>query len=665
MKTTCLLVLSMTLVCLVTSAPEAAPAGDDPAQADVDKDSAGVALLDLQAWSEPPDAVAWNRTDAAIIRVTTATQGNPIALPTGEGCLVLLRKGAAPHSVPSSLAPSSVTALPPLDWRHGSIVRGSIADPDGIAVGGASVRATLSRPPGQKGEEEQNPACTSALAELGVTAAASDSRGVFTVGPLAVGRYELGLDAPGFAPRTLMVSLTKETDVETSLGEVTLVPAVSLRVTVVPDDIDEAPPFDLSVQRESEEYLNLDDRWVEVAALEVGVEPLVIQALPPGLLRIVLSKEGSDLLLVQVDEFAAGDHELVLHPRPIFVRGSVTESEHGVEGAEVIMGYEQLSIHTVTNQDGEFSLRVWTPAEYGLFVKPPEGGTVMEHRDLRDAEPGDEVRIDIELPTLTIEGTVVSSEDQAPIAGAELRLDQKFPEEEAASSRSEEADANGEFSFERVKPSPSARIEARAGGFLPKSLEVDAAEGGAPEVWIELDPADVVKGRIVGEAGEPVAAAQVACCVASPESRFEIFAVADANGEFTLSANDGVTVFANAAGYALGWGRASVEQRCTVVLGRLPAPTWLTVKDSEGTPMIGGVLTFRTADGVMLPFQLVEERCLMSGVSPVTDADGRVAVVGLPPGMYEAWIRTASGSTPLSWITIPSSTEIVLLVPEG
>ncbi len=426
-----------------------------------------------------------------------------------------------------------------------------------------------------------------------------------------------------------------------------------------------APPFALSVQRESEEYLNLDDRWLEVAARDVGVEPVDIEALPPGLLRIVLSKEGSDLLLVQVAEFAAGDHELVLHPRPIFVSGTVTESEHGVEGAEVMLIVDQIPSQTVTDEDGDFSLRVWMPEVYGVFVKPPGGGIVMEHRDLRDAEPGDEVRIDIELPTLTIEGTVVSSEDQAPIPGAELRLDQKFPEEEAASSRSEEADANGEFSFERVKPSPSATIQARASGFLPKSLEVDAAEGGAPELWIELDPADVVKGRVVGEAGEPVAAAQVACCAATPESRFEIFSVTDANGEFTLSANDGVTVFANAAGYALGWGRASVEQRCTVVLGRPPAPTWLTVRDSEGTPVTGAVLTFRTADGVMLPFPLVEEKSLMSGVSPVTDSDGRVAVVGLPPGMYEAWIRTSGGSTPLSWLSIPSSTEVVLLVPEG
>jgi hypothetical protein len=174
----------------------------------------------------------------------------------------------------------------------------------------------------------------------------------------------------------------------------------------------------------------------------------------------------------------------------------------------------------------------------------------------------------------------------------------------------------------------------------------------------------VVKGRVVGEAGEPVAAAQVACCAATPESRFEIFSVTDTSGEFTLSANDGVTVIANAAGYALGWGRASVEQRNTIVLGRPPAPTWLAVKDNERMPVTGAGLTFRSADGVMLPFQLVEEKALMSGVSPVTDSDGRLAIVGLPPGMYEAWIRTSGGSTPLSWLSIPSSTEIVLYVPE-
>ena len=664
MKTVCFLVLSMTLVCLVTSASEVVPVGGVSAKPAVGAGSVEPALLDLQHWSQLPDLVAWSRPDATLIRTTTVTPSKPIALPAGEGCLVLLRKGAAPHSVPSSLASSSVTVLPPLEWRHGSIVRGSVADPEGTAVAGAVVRATLSRPPGQKGEEEQNPACTSVLAELGVTAAASDSRGAFAVGPLPAGRYELGVDAPGFAPRTLVVSLTKGTGLETSVGEVTLVPAVSLHVTVVPDDVDEAPPFALSVQRESEEYLNLDDRWVEVASRDVGVEPVDIEALPPGLLRIVLTKEGSDLLLVQTDDFAAGDHELVLHPRPIFVSGTVTESEHGVEGAEVMLIVDQIPSQTVTDEDGDFSLRVWMPEVYGVFVEPPGGGIVMEHRDLRDAEPGDEVRIDIELPTLTIEGTVVSSEDQAPIVGAELRLDQKFPEEEGASSRSEEADANGDFSFERVKPSPSATIQARASGFLPKGLEVDAAEGGTPEVWIELDPADVVKGRIVGEAGEPVAGAQVACCAATLESRFEIFSMSDANGEFTLSANDGVTVFANAIGHTLGWARASVEQRSTIVLGRPSAPTWLVVKDHEGTPVTGALLTFRTVDGVMLPFPLVEEKSLMSGVSPFTDADGRVAVVGLPAGMYEAWIRTASGSTPLSWIPIPSSTEVVLHVPE-
>ncbi len=55
------------------------------------------------------------------------------------------------------------------------------------------------------------PACTAALVELGVSSTASDPRGAFALGPLAVGRYELGLDAPGFAPRSLAVSLTVET----------------------------------------------------------------------------------------------------------------------------------------------------------------------------------------------------------------------------------------------------------------------------------------------------------------------------------------------------------------------------------------------------------------------------------------------------------------------
>jgi hypothetical protein len=158
--------VSLALANLSASAPERVPVGDGVAQDDVTADSGELAQLDLQAWSEPPDLVAWSRAGFEVSRVTVAAKENPIGLPAGEGCLVLLRAGAAPLTIPASLAPSTVTVLRTLEWSHGSIVRGSVVDPDGIPIGGASVGASAARRDEKSGDEDDDHAARTALASL-------------------------------------------------------------------------------------------------------------------------------------------------------------------------------------------------------------------------------------------------------------------------------------------------------------------------------------------------------------------------------------------------------------------------------------------------------------------------------------------------------------------
>jgi len=153
------------------------------------------------------------------------------------------------------------------------------------------------------------------------------------------------------------------------------------------------------------------------------------------------------------------------------------------------------------------------------------------------------------------------------------------------------------------------------------------AAGERKSVEIELPGEFLVRGRVVGPDGEPVAGASICATLRADHARTRTVAVADARGRFELDTYLEGYWFAQAAGFAPS--NSSWVSEATVleeVLFELQAiePVDGQVLDPDGRPVVGAHVTLGPCERVYLPDAGGKSR----GVYPApvrvqTDGEGR------------------------------------------
>jgi hypothetical protein len=215
------------------------------------------------------------------------------------------------------------------------------------------------------------------------------------------------------------------------------------------------------------------------------------------------------------------------------------------------------------------------------------------------------------------------------------------------------SDGSGAFSFAgQALPSFPLEVRAELDGFLPARARVEDPSSARLEASLELQllgPAEELRGRVLDPAGEPVAGARVEA--RAPD------AVRDPHGAVSTDADGAFRSWVLAdAPVALqilppapydGWVPATLaeiepgEPRDGLVFVLDLAPQPSGVVEAEIVDRASGEAR-DAAQALLLPFFLDAEReppIFLGSRTP-----GRVQVDGVPPGLWNLWVRAHDGT---------------------
>jgi protocatechuate 3,4-dioxygenase beta subunit len=230
--------------------------------------------------------------------------------------------------------------------------------------------------------------------------------------------------------------------------------------------------------------------------------PLTISAAANGFAPAGYRAPNGERELLLGDGERRAKVDFTLHPG-VALKGSVNDLTGGaISGALVIAGTGPDRAVAASNKKGEFTLWV-APGEVEVSARANgyAPGSTSGHA------PDHFFKIDL-LPGATLVGRAVLQGEGTPVAGVHIEGIAVEGSWERSSTRTDE---EGRFRIEGLSPG-RYRIEATSEGregYTRESVTLAMGETSA-EVVVELEPAYVVRGRVVDKAsGEPCVGGQV------------------------------------------------------------------------------------------------------------------------------------------------------------
>lgn len=235
------------------------------------------------------------------------------------------------------------------------------------------------------------------------------------------------------------------------------------------------------------------------------------------------------------------------------IRGMVREAGEAREGVRVQLEKPGPSFAMPTSatsgRGGEYDFDDLEPAEYRVFVRSEQDGRNVFSRDIEVGE-GQDVDLDIELPTSFVEGRVMALHGNDPIEGAVVKLREESPGDGmrfemriGADEQVIRTDSEGRYRIPSVAAG-SYRLTVSKPGFASGSVTGVVVEGdvGTSDVDFKLREGGSIQGVVRSAVdGAPVHFAMIQLADASGSPAFD--------QQPTISAQDGTfTVPGLAAG---------------------------------------------------------------------------------------------------------------------
>jgi uncharacterized GH25 family protein len=516
--------------------------------------------------------------------------------------------------------------------RTGREAFGMVLDANHTAVAGARVRL---RP--QTGNDMGAQIREALKGATDHFEATSDAKGHFAVSHLPPGSFDLIVNAKGFAPLTVPGLAVPEGQGASDLGTVVLSPGAALEGKVV--DAEGRPVEGAEVRATAgamralrrmpsrssgpadaytaaDGSFRLEDRApgesVDLAVLHPNYGPGAAQgvAVPTAEpVRIVLQatsrvsgralgKDGKALAgarvtLSEMISMNMGSRSMM---RPGNWKGAVTDEDGGFSFSDVAPGGIEIRAEAVRHQAAELK---------GLETKP-----------------GQEMAgIELVLPAAaSVEGRVVAP-DGRPVPGAEVTVVSadsamgfSFPDLFA------QTDGDGRYVLDGVPPGPRT-LEARAEGYRRGVRDLEVKEGDTTADFT-LESGFVVSGRVVDDAGNPLASVQL-MMIAGRGFTDVLSALSGPDGAFHFDGVQAGTFRLNAQkpGYA-------ANPQGEIVTISTASVSGLEIKLGAGGSLTGKIT------GVDFS-QLSRVRVVVNGRRPgQLDADGIYRILNVPPGDY-------------------------------
>jgi hypothetical protein len=539
-------------------------------------------------------------------------------LAPGEYAITVMAEGLKPGKLSRiAVRAGETTEVGSIVLRLGGRVRGTVSNPEGAPVAGASVALVRSF--------------------LGTTAT-SDVRGAFELAGLEEGVVTLRASHPDYADALVRdVELRSEAD------------PVEVRIELGRGGAIEGLVQDRDGMPLPGRSLRLERRFSDHETATTGPDGAFRwERLPAGLHRVaLLSADSNPAVRVQEREVEVEEGEtsrVVFESRRIVVSGHVTKGGVSISGARVSFqpvggsggfwsmasGRPQgisgpIGLHAVTGPEGSYELYADAPGEYRVEVASADGTSFPEKAILLPDRETHE--LDLRFDTLTVSGQVVSEDSETAVSGARVvafPIDAPTVETSLGSYRTEE---NGTFSFE-LEPG-RYRIRVQADGFSTEEAKVEVLEGSVPEILVALGRGDSIRGRVLDANGDDpgryyVRAVEDEGPTTDPP-RFSDWAEIHPDGEFELRhlavRRYNLLAGSDLLGFAFAPGVAPGEE---LTLTLRPA-SWidLTVLGPDGTAV----------PRARVVVSAIEGRKARGGES-LSDAEGKVALYA-PPGNLE------------------------------
>lgn len=353
------------------------------------------------------------------------------------------------------------------------------------------------------------------------------------------------------------------------------------------------------------------------------------------------------------------------------VSGRVIDVDTGkpVAGSEVVLA--AAAEHTAAaDRDGRFFVDV-PPGAYRVFARGDRVLTVVRRgRDARAARssvdrPGAVATIDV--PTLQIDAPldgveldvvpaaairgIVRGPDGQPVSGAIVRARTEGSDDIHPVGGTDETETGSDGSFALRVAARTQQLEATHPlyGIAANRPVVELDPGGAYDLDLDLVPGCVIEGRVVRPEGT-LTGGVVERAAGSGDMAWSGVARFREDGQFRFFTDESATVRLRAG----AWSAPSSEaQRFDCHDGARYRD--VTFRIPSRTPTLTG--TLRSASGLSVPFAIVDVTSVpVADHATVerTDAEGRWAAYGLPPGEYEAVAHVPGKGVATVHVTAPA-----------
>ncbi|HEX7185369.1 MAG TPA: carboxypeptidase-like regulatory domain-containing protein [Thermoanaerobaculia bacterium] len=466
------------------------------------------------------------------------------------------KPGFAPTRAQAT-SPSAERPAAPLRivLRRGRSAFGRVLGPDQRPIAGAQVtlRTALPNDPRSRIRLSFEPE------SLDSFSAATGADGRFDLGNLPTGRYDLTVRGRGWAPLTVPSLEIPEGNRATDLGTVVLAPGVALEGFVVdaagkPVEgaeirlTDAGDPFPIRRRSGGDDEpaglsgvdgsFRIEDLSagspVDVSASRTGYAPgeaqgIQVPADPP--IRLVLQAVGTISGRV-VDPNGKPIADAFVH---------VGFGPRAGRGMTMLSGGPQADR---SDAEGNFRITDVIPGPVELSAQAPgwQRGTVAG-LELRGGEEKSGIEI-VLAPGAILKGRVLSPSGR-PLPGAQV---QTIFEDLAAGTAMKNTDDEGRYELDTLAPG-NRTLEASHPDYGMARRQVELRPG-ENSLDFTLEGGNEVTGRVVDDAGRPVAGAQVTMIAHGVFQRFQDTSEADGSFRFAAVADGAYEAFASKEGFA-------------------------------------------------------------------------------------------------------------------
>lgn len=544
-----------------------------------------------------------------------------------------------------------VEGLEPFAERSGVVVvldpghsgAGWVVDESDAPVAGAEVRlvAVDSRDPRsvvysvRSGEEDD--AAASAL---------TDAEGRFRLSHLAAGRYNLEVEAAGFAPFTVPGLSVDAASGEKDFGTVVLKPGARIEGVVRDPQGSPVAEAEIHVGRQSTGFFF---GRPEPAAASDGSGRFVVADLEGGnAYDVVAKKKGYSSETATAVAGEGVTVEFVLRPTGTISGRVLNEDGDPVEGAMVHVEVKPMAVFrhglrpTRTDDQGFFRLEDVEPGAVHLAVNAP-GYQKYQLGDLEVPSRGEVSGVEIVLVRgATITGRVTRP-DGTPAVQAMVTW---APAGETSFmgggfQASTQTDGEGRFRLDGVAPGPA--VVGASSGTSPQVSKHVEVRSGVQTVDLVLDAGFEVSGRVTDERGVPVAGAALTLRPTDANRTFytvgaERPVVTGPDGTFTLK--DVVPGHYLAAAAKEGYAQAATAEPFEVANGPVAG---IELELRRGATLRGRILGVEIEDLAGVAVHAYGGAAGGSVQTGLVDFEGRYSVSNLAPGIWHVTARLERG----------------------